>query len=290
MKNVRFGHFEWIILLPYYKYGLKIIEDSRIFEIYCLFTWYVWLNLTATRVEVSEKFSIEQLWFRIISGLFQRCSLPQNRWRALIQLWTALKTETFRAKNQRWNSADFLWNRLDSELNSADFLWNSSETGNFQSKKSALNQSCFSADFLWNSWTALIFSETALKNQKSRAKKSALNQCCFSADFSWNRADTTGAFLNSSHHSWFSPETTLNIPEICVFQFLSSADFWQFFSGLSDLKLSGNLYFSVFSQISTGKLGSYFCWKFRKYSVMAKLDLVLFQQIFSRKPQILSSL
>ena len=95
----------------------------------------------ATRVDVSETFSADQLWFRILSGLFQRRSLPENLWTALIQLWTVLKTEIFRAKNQRWNSADFLWNRADSELNSADFLWNSSESGNFQSKKLALNQS-----------------------------------------------------------------------------------------------------------------------------------------------------
>ena len=78
------------------------------------------------------------------------------RWTALIQLWTALKTQNFRAKNQRWNSADFLWNRADSELNSADFFWNISETGNFQSKKISaeselfqrwfsLKQSCFRA-------------------------------------------------------------------------------------------------------------------------------------------------
>ena len=61
-----------------------------------------------SRVDVSETFSADQLWFRTISGLFQRCSLPENLWTALIQLWTALKTK-------------------DSELNSADFLWNSYE-------------------------------------------------------------------------------------------------------------------------------------------------------------------
>ena len=80
-----------------------------------------------TRVDLSETFSADQLWFRILSGLFQRCSLPENLWTALIQLWTALKTEIFRAKNQRCFGADFLWNSADSELNSADFLWNSPE-------------------------------------------------------------------------------------------------------------------------------------------------------------------
>ena len=63
------------------------------------------MKLNSTRVDVSETFSADQLWFRILSGLFQRCSLPENLWTALIQLWTALKTEIFRAKNQRWNSA-----------------------------------------------------------------------------------------------------------------------------------------------------------------------------------------
>ena len=85
-----------------------------------------------SRVDVSETFSADQLWFRILSGLFQRCSLPENLWTALIQLWTALKTEIFRAKNQRCFSADFLWNTADSELNSADFLWNSADFWIFQ--------------------------------------------------------------------------------------------------------------------------------------------------------------
>ena len=57
-----------------------------------------------------------------------------------------------------------------------------------------------------------------------------------------------------------------------------------------NLKLSGILDLSLFSQISAGELRSYYSWKFRNYSVMAKLYLVLFPQIFSRKPQILSSL
>ena len=84
-------------------------------------------NQNRTRVEVSDRFSADQLWFRILSGLFRRCSLPENLWTALIQLWTALKTEIFRAKNQRCCSSVSLWNSADSELNSADFLWNSAE-------------------------------------------------------------------------------------------------------------------------------------------------------------------
>ena len=74
-----------------------------------------------TRVDLSETFSANQLWFRILSGLFQRCSLPKNLWTALIQLWTALKTEIFRAKNQRWNSAVSVLIFSETALNRIDF-------------------------------------------------------------------------------------------------------------------------------------------------------------------------
>ena len=57
-----------------------------------------------------------------------------------------------------------------------------------------------------------------------------------------------------------------------------------------DFKLSGNLDLGLLSQISVGKLRSYFSWKFRYYSVMTKINFILFPQIFSRKPQISNSL
>ena len=41
-------------------------------------------------VDVSETFSADQHWFRIVSDLFQRCSLPENLSTAIIELWTAL--------------------------------------------------------------------------------------------------------------------------------------------------------------------------------------------------------
>ena len=96
--------------------------------------WRFNTSIEHSRVDVSETFSADQLWFRILSGLFQRCSLPEN-------LWTALKTEIFRAKNQPWNSAVSAlifsetaliksWTALissETALNSADFLWNSAE-------------------------------------------------------------------------------------------------------------------------------------------------------------------
>ena len=83
-------------------------------------TWWQKTTLTTTvqltepaRVDLSETFSADQLSFRILSGLFQRCSLPENLWTALIQLWTALKTEIFRAKNQRWFSLKQCWFRAE---------------------------------------------------------------------------------------------------------------------------------------------------------------------------------
>ena len=44
-----------------------------------------------------------------------------------------------------------------------------------------------------------------------------------------------------------------------------------FLQQTSDLKLSGNLDFSLFPQISAGKLNSIFSWKFRSYSFPADL-------------------
>ena len=62
------------------------------------------------QVDVSETFSADQLWFRNISVLFQRCASAEN-------LWTALKTLCFRVENisagQRWFRADFLWNSAE---------------------------------------------------------------------------------------------------------------------------------------------------------------------------------
>ena len=43
-----------------------------------------------------------------------------------------------------------------------------------------------------------------------------------------------------------------------------------FLQQTSDLMLSGNLDFSLYSQISAGKLRSYLSWKFRNFSSMAK--------------------
>ena len=82
----------------------------------------LWPQNIDSRVDVSEIFSTDQLWFRILSGPFQRCSLPENLWTALIQLWTALRTKIFRAKNQPWNSAVSVLISSETTLNIAD-IW-----------------------------------------------------------------------------------------------------------------------------------------------------------------------
>ena len=153
-----------------------------------------------SRVDVSETFSADQLWFRILSGLFQRCSLPENLWTALIQLWTALKTEFFRAKIQRWNRAVSALIFSEAELIFSEtalkhqiFRAKLSALNHqiFRAKLSALNQCCFSADFLWNRAEQRWFSLTQRwKTKKPEQEKSALSQSCFSADFPWKRADT----------------------------------------------------------------------------------------------------
>ena len=173
-----------------------------------------------TRVDISETFSADQLWFRILSSLFREfhyLKFSEQRWKRkfselkisaetvlifseteLIQSWTALifsettlKLGIFRAKNQRWIRA---------------------------------------VSALIFSETELIFSETALKHQIVRAKNQLWISAVSALIFSETELITVEAFWNSSYHSWFSPETTLNIPEFCVFQFLSSPDFLQFFS------------------------------------------------------------
>ena len=47
-----------------------------------------------------------QLWFRRTWGLFQRCSLPENLWTALIQLWTALISSSEIWGFQTWSSSE----------------------------------------------------------------------------------------------------------------------------------------------------------------------------------------
>ena len=79
--------------------------------------------------------------FRSVSALF----ITWNLWTALNQLWTALKTKIFRAKNQRWSSAASALIFSETELISADVyhvLWISAEKR--QNYKTAL----FSADYI----------------------------------------------------------------------------------------------------------------------------------------------
>ena len=115
-----------------------------------------------SRVDVSETFSADQLWFRILSGLFQRCSLPENLWTALIQLWTALKTEIFRAKNQRWNSAVSAlfqrWFSLKQRWFRAEQRWFRAEQRWFRAEQRwfRAEQRWFRAEQRWFPQTALM--------------------------------------------------------------------------------------------------------------------------------------
>ena len=72
-------------------------------------------------MDVSETFGADQLWLSKNSGLSQRCSLPENLWTAVIQLWTALKTKFFRAKSQSWNNAVSARLLSETALSSVDF-------------------------------------------------------------------------------------------------------------------------------------------------------------------------
>ena len=185
-----------------------ISSDSEMFQ-FC-FSAVHYLKISEQRW-----FNFEQRWKRKFSelkisaetALFSSETELIQSWTALIFSETALALEIFRAKksalNQSCFSADFLWIR-------ADFLWNSAETPNFQSKKISAESELFQRWFsLKQSWTALIFSDTALKNQKSRARKISSESALI---FTERELIATEAFLNTSHHSWFSPETTLNIP------------------------------------------------------------------------------
>ena len=234
--------------------------------------------LTGTRVDVSETFSADQLWFRILSGLFQRCSLPENLWTALIQLWTALKTEICRAKNQRWIRAvsalifsetelifsetalkhqifrakNQHWIRAVSalifsktELNSADFLWNSAEKPKIQSKKSALNQRCFSVDFLWN---------------RADNRWSLLKQLLSFLIFPWDNAE----------HSWILCFSILVLTGLFLQFFSRETSILRFLDIYILLLLGKNYNAFIFCQLMQSS----------NLTVSGNCDLIIFLQIF----------
>ena len=127
---------------------------------------------------------------------------------------------------QRWFSSEQRWKRKFSELKiSAETeliqSWTAlifSETALklelFRAKKSALNQSCFSGDFLWNRAEQRWFSLTQRwKTKNPEQGKSALNQCCFSADFPWKRADTHWSLLKQLSSFLIFPWDNAEHPE-----------------------------------------------------------------------------
>ena len=192
------------------RHSALISSDSEYFQVCFSAVHYLKISEQRWKRKFSElKISAET------ALIFSETELIQS-WTALIFSETelifsekALKHQIFRAKNQRWIRA-----------------------------VSALF-------FLKQSWTALIFSETelifsekALKHQIFRAKNQrwiravsalfSLKQSWTSLIFAETELITTKAFWNSSYHSWSSPETTLNIPEICL-PFLVLTRLLQFF-------------------------------------------------------------
>ena len=194
------------------RHSALISSDSEYFQVCFSAVHYL-------KISEQRWFSSEQRWKRKFSelkisaetALFSSETELIQSWTALIFSETALKLEIFRAKNSALNqscfSADFLWNR-------ADFLWNSAETPKFQSKKISAESELFQRWFsLKQSWTADFLWHSAEKKTKIQSKKNQLWISAVSAlIFPERELIPTEAFLNSSHHSWFSPETTLNIP------------------------------------------------------------------------------
>ena len=179
---------------------------------------------------------------------------------------------------------------------------NSAEIPKFQNSKSALNQRWFSPKQSWLRAEQRWFSLTQRWKTKNSEQK---NQLWISAVsvliFSETELITTEAFWNSSYHSWFFPETTLNIPEFCVFQFLSSPDFFCNFSPgklryyafwiiISYCFLAANTRFFIFRELLQESSSLAISGNCDLIIFLQKIDLILFPQVFSRKPQILGSL
>ena len=157
------------------RHSALISSDSEYFQVCFSAVHYL-------KISEQRWFSSEQRWKRKFSELkISAESELFQRWFSLKQSWFSLKqrwnTKFSEQKNQRWIRAVSALIFSEIELNSADFLWHSAEKAIIQSKENQLWISAVSA---------LIFPERELMS--------------------------TEAFLNSSHHSWFSHETTLNIP------------------------------------------------------------------------------
>ena len=81
-----------LLIVEKHHFCPSFLNLNKIFRIFGLIGIF---KVKQARVDLTETFSANQLWFRIFSCLFQHCSLPGN-------LWTALETKIFWAKNQRW--------------------------------------------------------------------------------------------------------------------------------------------------------------------------------------------
>ena len=189
------------------KHSALISSDSEYFQVCFSAVHYL-------KISEQRWFSSEQRWKRKFSELkISAESELFQRWFSLKQSWFSLKqrwnTKFSEQKNQRWIRAVSALIFSETEL---IFSETALKHQIFRAKKSALNQSCFSADILWNRAEQRWFSLTQRWKTKNPEQGKSAESVLFQRWFSLKELIPTEAFLNSSHHSWFSPETTLNIP------------------------------------------------------------------------------
>ena len=79
----------WSFHAEYFQKLGNLVQSSRDDHMACRHAHF-------TRMDASETFNADQLWFRNVSVLIQGCSLPENLWTTLIQSWTMLIFNGFR--------------------------------------------------------------------------------------------------------------------------------------------------------------------------------------------------
>ena len=270
------------------RYSALISSDSEYFQV--CFSAVHYLKLSEQpwfRSEQRWKRKFSELKISAESELFQRWFSLKQSWFSLKQRWnTKFSEQKISAESelfQRWFSLKQLWNWKFSEQKI------SADSELFQ-RWFSLKQSWFSLKHQifrpknqrWiRAVSALIFSETALKNQNFGAKKSALNQCCFSADFPWNRADNHWSllkqFLSFLIFPWDLRQRWTSLKS--VFHFLSSPDFCNFSPGkltyyafwiIISYCFSANTRSFIFRETSARKLKSYGFWEVQSHYFSAK--------------------
>ena len=99
MRKLNCSLLTWFVLYRLHKNEGKVHNESNgtiIDSIEGCLKILNFLLSRATRVDVSETVSADQLWFRNASVLIQRCSLPENLLTALNSSETALTFDGFK--------------------------------------------------------------------------------------------------------------------------------------------------------------------------------------------------